>query len=75
MEIQCDHMSGSTCPRTWHTGGAPSIFIPISPRDITQIGVSSKREKEMDEGGDLESPPLLVSTLQFAEREAAPKTQ
>lgn len=29
----------------------------------------------MDEGGDPESPPLLISTLQFAEKEAAPKTQ
>ena len=54
--------------RTWHTGGAPSIFIPTSSRDIIQIGVSSKREKKMDEGGDPGSPPLLISNWQFVSK-------
>lgn len=67
-------VGGSARPETWHTGGASSIFIPVSTRDTAQIGVSPEREKEMDEGGDPESPPLLISTLQFAESEAAPRT-
>ena len=54
--------------RVWHTGGAPSILTPTSSRDIIQIGVSSKREKKMDEGGDPGSPPLLVSNWQFVSK-------
>ena len=54
--------------RTWHTGGAPSIFIPTSSRNIIQIGIYSKREKKMDEGSDPGSPPLLVSNWQFVSK-------